>query len=167
MKTRKPSVVLLSALLSCRPASQSGTAPSPEPLSRDERKAVGAAEVFVRDNCYTRLPCDISRMQPEFMDSSVRPDLVYEVRHNQLKPRAYGISPGTRPGVESGWTVYFEPTPEWLRSVPKLPGEPNIPANPGLRGIYVNRSFQVLFVEHLELRRDAAEKLAYARAPTS
>jgi hypothetical protein len=99
-------------------------------------------------------------MQPEFMEGGAPPELIYQVRHNQLKPKAYGISAGTRPGVDPGWTVYFEPTPEWLRSIPRESKEPDPVASAGLRGIYVNRSFQVLFVEHLDLRRDAATTLA-------
>jgi len=113
------------------------------------------AEAFVRDNCYTHLPCDVSRLQPEFMEPRGRPELVLRLRRNSLKAAAYGLSRGTRGGVDPAWTVFFEPTEEYPRSVGRTDGS----ARPHLRGLYVSPSFQVLHMEHLDLRRDAAEKL--------
>ena len=155
--------ILVIATLACRSGARPTPSPTTQPLSADERKAVAIAEAFVRDSCYTALPCDNTKIKPEFMEGHLKPEVIHKMRHNALKPLAYGVSPGTREGVADGWTVYFEFTDEWLRSLPMPPHERLL--DPGLRGLYVSRAHQVLFMEHMDLRRDAPDKLTHG--PTS
>jgi hypothetical protein len=133
----------------------------PEPLSDPERRAVSAAESFVRANCYTIIPCvSAQQMQPEFLERTYSPELVRSYRQGSLKPRALGIRDGTRDGVQPGWTVYFEHTEAVIRATAALLREPP-PANPPLRGLYVSRSFAPLFMEHNDIRPDVPMKRIY------
>ena len=132
------------------------------PLTPGERKAIAAAETFVRTNCYTTLPCDAPGAQLEFPESRGTDDLLLATRWATLNPRAYGISPGYDEERQEGWTVYFERSDYSLARLAKLQRLPPPRASEsGLRGLEMNTGLTEMDFLHLDLRRDVPKKLAY------
>ena len=146
--------VIAAATLACSGADHQGDPKGPVPLTAAEREAIVAAEAFVRINCYTFEPCDAANAQRELMEGFPSAQ-VRRSRRNQLMPRAYGISSGQKGGLEPGWTIYFEYTPDWLKGTESLGGPV------GLRGVEMSIDLKRAMMVHVDLRRDAVEKVAY------
>jgi hypothetical protein len=135
--------------LRCAPSPEHGPPePTPQPLTSDEREALAVAHEFVRRQCYTNLRCDAGRLLRSGLEHRMPPGVLWEVRHNSLRPFAYGISKGTYGRYGPGWTVFFKPTQD------RLQGE-----EPYLRGLYLSPSLEVLGFEHLDLRIDGPDKI--------
>ncbi len=129
--------------------------PSPTPvvLSAEEKRAVEVAESFVVEQCYTVAPCNTRRPEVFRLDlTDFNPkkhiDLFLLMRKGTIRRAAFGVSRGVlgRPGP--GWTVYFEV---------------NDGDSDGLRGLYLAENFTATGFEHLDLRRDAPDKLLGVR----
>lgn len=75
-----------------------------------EIEAISLAEEFIVKNGYTQTPAiEKSKLTPELYDKLITFEQVIKLRHNSLKPKAYGLIKKRRTG--SGWTIVFTRTP--------------------------------------------------------
>lgn len=75
-----------------------------------QTEAISLAEEFIVKNGYTQKPAvEKSKLTPELYDKLITFEQVMKLRHNSLKPKAYGLIKKRRTG--QGWTIVFERTP--------------------------------------------------------
>ncbi|MBN8721570.1 MAG: hypothetical protein J0M03_01470 [Acidobacteria bacterium] len=75
-----------------------------------ETEAISLAEEFIVKNGYTQTPAiEKSKLTPELYDKLITFEQVMKLRHNSLKPKAYGLIKKRRTG--QGWTIVFTRTP--------------------------------------------------------
>ena len=112
-------LLITATLLSCR---QTPVPTSPKAsLSPPAKRAVAAAETFVRQNGFVDQPADPKAIQWDITEGatpSVTPEVILEHRRHTIVGEAYGLSRG-RGTASSGWTVYFEYDPEFLNTLPR------------------------------------------------
>ena len=150
------SVVALGAF-ACDPRLERAPRPTPTStpvvLSAEEKRAVEVAESFVVEQCYTVAPCNTSHPEVFRLDrTDFNPkkhiDLFLLTRKGTIRRAAFGVSRGVLGKPGPGWTVYFEV---------------NDGDSDGLRGLYLAEDFTAMGFEHLDLRRDAPDKLLGVR----
>lgn len=105
--------LLLMSVAACRQdADTTGeNRPTPLPLTSEQCEAIRVAERFVLENGYTKAPAtvDRSRIAWELGDDPLHLERVLEIRHDTLKPHAYGLRLGVS-GDPLAWEVVFEYT---------------------------------------------------------
>jgi hypothetical protein len=110
-----------------------------------EIEAISLAEEFVVKNGYTQIPAaEKSKLTPELYDKLITFEQVMKLRHNSLKPKAYGLIKKRRTG--QGWTVVFTRTP-------------NKEFNPDNgRGVSMNLDGTNILMEPVEFPLNAVDK---------
>jgi hypothetical protein len=138
-------VLFLAAACARGPAPPSFAQPTPA-----EASAIAIAERFVLANGYTDVIPDPRQIKPEFMEGGAPPSVVWQLHHNTLRPKAYGIS-AEQGAHQPGWTVFFELTSEASE----------------LRGVEMSPDLRQVWMCHYELRLDAPAKVLRARTRAS
>jgi hypothetical protein len=123
-------LVLISPMLcvaGCRQAADTKhhDRPTPVALTREQCEIIKIAERFVNENGYAKDPPtgDRSRIEWELGDDPSQLERVLEMRHDRLKPHAYGLLLGV-PGDPLAWTVVFEYSDRLIELVRITEGKP-------------------------------------------
>jgi hypothetical protein len=82
--------------------------PKVEDPSPAEAQAIAKAERFVAENGYADAPANRATMVRALQERGLPREAVEQMRHNTLRPRAYGVSPQQGPNAP-GWTVAAPP----------------------------------------------------------
>jgi hypothetical protein len=142
-------------------------------LTADQCQAIDAAKRFVVENGYTNLPPskDTSRIKRELGQGGMPVEMLLSLRKGRIKLHPFGLTPGTPPD-ESGWTVAFAFTPEFLAEVTDI--EPR--ASRAGRGVYVtpttwgletHMTHAVISLDKMTVRLPSEEETASACAAVS
>ena len=134
-------------------ATRGNEKPTPLSLTREQCAAIQIAEQFVLENGYTSAPAaeDRSRIALELADDPSRIDRVLRMRHDSLKPHAYGLYSGG-PEDPLAWMVIFEYTDRVIALVTRIEGKPR--EDPGGAAVLVKMDAGRLRAakQHMDMR---------------